>query len=200
MSIRSGARERNSVHAAIHEVLAHGVVGGDRRRHRRVCADPALCAAGERAGLRGHAPDDRGGVPIHDHAGAGISLVTGLLAMAVHRPFQELRWVWVKALLGISMFEATLAIIQAKGADAARISAKIAAGEPLQGDLRRPYRASGRRCSQSLPFRLPIMCWVCGGRRWRCAGRGMFEGDQLRAKNSPREKRSNARFQSVQTE
>ncbi len=65
----------------------------------------------------------------------GISLVTGLLAMAVHRPFQELRWVWVKALLGISMFEATLAIIQAKGADAARISAKIAAGEPLQGDL-----------------------------------------------------------------
>jgi hypothetical protein len=65
----------------------------------------------------------------------GISLVTGLLAMAVHRPFQELRWVWVKALLGISMFEATLAIIQAKGADAARISAKIAAGEPLQRDL-----------------------------------------------------------------
>jgi hypothetical protein len=65
----------------------------------------------------------------------GIALVTGLLAMAVHRPFQELRWVWVKALLGISMFEATLAIIQAKGADAARISAKIAAGEPLQQDL-----------------------------------------------------------------
>lgn len=65
----------------------------------------------------------------------GISLVTGLLAMAVHRPFQELRWVWVKALLGISMFEATLAIIQIKGADAARISAKIAAGESLQPDL-----------------------------------------------------------------
>ncbi len=65
----------------------------------------------------------------------GISLVTGLLALAVHRPFQELRWVWVKALLGISMFEATLAIIQIKGADAARISAKIAAGEPLQADL-----------------------------------------------------------------
>lgn len=65
----------------------------------------------------------------------GISLVTGLLAMVVHRPFQELRWVWVKALLGIGMFEATLAIIQIKGADAARISAKIAAGEPLQQDL-----------------------------------------------------------------
>jgi hypothetical protein len=65
----------------------------------------------------------------------GISLVTGLLAMVVHRPFQEFRWVWVKALLGILMFEATLAIIQVKGAEAARISAKIAAGEPLERDL-----------------------------------------------------------------
>ena len=65
----------------------------------------------------------------------GISLVTGLLAMAVHRPFQELRWVWVKALLGISMFEATLAIISAKAGDAARLSAQIAAGEPLQQGL-----------------------------------------------------------------
>ena len=65
----------------------------------------------------------------------GIALVTGLLAMAVHRPFQELRWVWVKALLGLGMFEATLVIIQAKGEDAARLSAKVAAGEPLQADL-----------------------------------------------------------------
>lgn len=66
----------------------------------------------------------------------GISLVTGLLAMVVHRPFQELRWVWFKALLGIGMFEATLAIISAKAGDAARISAQIAAGEPLQEGLR----------------------------------------------------------------
>lgn len=65
----------------------------------------------------------------------GISLVTGLLAMVVHRPFQELRWVWFKALLGIGMFEATLAIISAKAGDAARISAQIAAGEPLQQGL-----------------------------------------------------------------
>jgi hypothetical protein len=57
-----------------------------------------------------------------------LSLVTGLLAMAVHRPFQELRWVWIKALLGISMFEGTLAIIQAKAGSAAKLSAQIAAG------------------------------------------------------------------------
>lgn len=58
-----------------------------------------------------------------------VALVTGLLAMAVHTPFQEQRWVWVKALLGLSMFEATLAIIQSKANYAASVSAKIASGE-----------------------------------------------------------------------
>jgi len=33
-----------------------------------------------------------------------IALVSGLLSIAVHRPFQNRRWVWVKAALGISMF------------------------------------------------------------------------------------------------
>ncbi len=59
----------------------------------------------------------------------GIALVTGLLSMAVHRPFQEMRWVWFKAFLGLSMFEATLGIIQSKASYAATISVKIAAGE-----------------------------------------------------------------------
>jgi Predicted integral membrane protein (DUF2269) len=65
----------------------------------------------------------------------GIALVTGLLSMAVHRPFQEMRWVWFKALLGLSMFESTLAIIQSKANYAAKISAKIAAGEADTGAL-----------------------------------------------------------------
>lgn len=58
-----------------------------------------------------------------------VALITGLLAMAVHHPFQELRWVWVKALLGLSMFESTLAIIQSKADYAAKLAAKIAVGE-----------------------------------------------------------------------
>ncbi len=64
-----------------------------------------------------------------------IALVTGLLSMAVHRPFQEKRWAWVKALLGLSMFESTLAIIQAKANSAAELSAKIAHGEADTGAL-----------------------------------------------------------------
>ncbi len=58
----------------------------------------------------------------------GIALVTGLMAMMVHRPFQELRWVWAKAILGLSMFEATLAIVQSKANAAVEEAARIAAG------------------------------------------------------------------------
>jgi hypothetical protein len=58
----------------------------------------------------------------------GISLVSGLISMMVHRPFQELRWVWAKAILGMSMFEATLAVIQAKASSAAEEATKLASG------------------------------------------------------------------------
>src|SRR5438128_2472707 len=40
-----------------------------------------------------------------------VVLVTGLLAMVVHRPFQGMRWVWLKAFLGITVFEATLGVV-----------------------------------------------------------------------------------------
>ena len=55
-----------------------------------------------------------------------VVLVSGLLAIAVHRPFQELRWVWVKALLGLSVFEAVLGTVQSKGEYGARIAAELA--------------------------------------------------------------------------
>lgn len=60
----------------------------------------------------------------------GVSLVTGLLSMAVHRPYQEKTWAWIKALLGIGMFEATFAISQSKAHYAAELARKIAEGEP----------------------------------------------------------------------
>ncbi|MFM7084337.1 MAG: hypothetical protein ACKOW3_04960 [Hyphomicrobium sp.] len=58
-----------------------------------------------------------------------VVLVTGLLSMAVHRPYQEKRWVWIKALLGLSLFESTLAIVQSKADYAAKISLKIVEGD-----------------------------------------------------------------------
>lgn len=64
-----------------------------------------------------------------------VALVSGLLSMVVHRPFQEMRWVWLKALLGISMFEATLGIVQSKANTAASLADKIVAGDATQASL-----------------------------------------------------------------
>lgn len=58
-----------------------------------------------------------------------LALITGLLAMAVHRAFLDTRWAWLKALLGLSMFEATFAIVQSKATTAAVETAKILAGD-----------------------------------------------------------------------
>jgi uncharacterized membrane protein len=58
-----------------------------------------------------------------------VALVTGLLAMAVHGPFRDTRWAWLKALLGLSLFEATLGIVQSKATTAAAEAANIAAGQ-----------------------------------------------------------------------
>jgi hypothetical protein len=66
-----------------------------------------------------------------------LALVTGLLSMAVHRPFMEQRWVWLKAVLGLSVFEATLGVVGSKAGTAAAVSAKIAAGAPAADELAR---------------------------------------------------------------
>lgn len=65
----------------------------------------------------------------------GVALVTGLLAMVAHRAFLDTRWAWLKALLGLSMFEATFAIVQSKATTAAAEAAKIAAGAGDAGEL-----------------------------------------------------------------
>ncbi len=57
-----------------------------------------------------------------------LALVTGLASMAVHYPFQEKGWAWVKAATGILMFKGVLTIVSAKADHAADMSAKIAAG------------------------------------------------------------------------
>jgi uncharacterized membrane protein len=57
-----------------------------------------------------------------------ISLISGLISMVVHKPFMDKAWVWFKALLGLGMFESTLAVINTKATYAAKISAQIAAG------------------------------------------------------------------------
>jgi hypothetical protein len=66
-----------------------------------------------------------------------IALITGLVSMAVHRPFQERRWVWAKAFLGLGMFQSTLAIIGSKADYAATMSTRLSAGDGNADALQR---------------------------------------------------------------
>lgn len=64
-----------------------------------------------------------------------VALVTGLFSMAMHPPFLNKPWAWIKAGLGILMFKGVLTIVGAKADHAASVSAKIAAGEAAPGAL-----------------------------------------------------------------
>lgn len=59
-----------------------------------------------------------------------LVLVSGLLAIMMSDAFVNAGWVWLKAGLGIVMFEGTLLTIGASVRKAAEISALAAAGQP----------------------------------------------------------------------
>ncbi len=58
-----------------------------------------------------------------------IVAVSGLLAMAVHHPFQNALWVWLKALSGLLVFKATLASVDGPARRAAKAAADAANGD-----------------------------------------------------------------------
>ncbi len=57
-----------------------------------------------------------------------LVLTSGLLAIAVHHPFQNAGWVWLKALTGLLVFEASLASIDGPAKRAAKAASDAVAG------------------------------------------------------------------------
>ena len=57
-----------------------------------------------------------------------VTLVSGLLAMAINFSYQNAPWVWAKALSGILIFESTLMAIDGPTKAAASASARAVAG------------------------------------------------------------------------
>ncbi|PZO52734.1 MAG: hypothetical protein DCF16_08620 [Alphaproteobacteria bacterium] len=55
-----------------------------------------------------------------------LTVITGLLSMAVHPPFQDAGWVWVKAATGILVLQAGLHIIGPLQEEAARAARGLA--------------------------------------------------------------------------
>jgi len=58
-----------------------------------------------------------------------LVLISGLLAIVATRAYIDARWAWVKALLGLSMFEGTLGAVITNAKRGADLSAKVAGGD-----------------------------------------------------------------------
>ncbi len=58
-----------------------------------------------------------------------IVVVSGLLAIAANQAYVNAGWAWVKAALGIGMFEGTLLTVAGSARQAAELSARAASGQ-----------------------------------------------------------------------
>jgi len=64
-----------------------------------------------------------------------LVMVSGLLSIAATNAYKDAGWAWVKALLGISMFEGTLLTVGASARQAAEYSAQAADGHDNAAQL-----------------------------------------------------------------
>lgn len=117
---------------ALHEIGSAGIIGAIVAQIILVAKSAASHASGTAAAATEYAVVRR---CIHEVSqylllpSLAIVLTTGLLAMAIHAPFHNAGWAWLKALFGVTMLEGTLGAIQGTARDAASLSQKIAAGD-----------------------------------------------------------------------
>ena len=78
---------------------------------------------------------DRDQLPSRPTPSLALVLISGLLAIAANKTYANAAWAWVKALLGISLFEGTLITVGAGARRAAELSAAAAAGHGDAAEL-----------------------------------------------------------------
>jgi hypothetical protein len=108
----------------LHEIGAVGVMGS-------FAACIVLHATAPTTSLVGYAAVRQGMAAIARYLlvpSLAIVVVSGLLAIAANDAYKNAGWAWVKALLGLSMFEGTLLTVAASVRQAAELSAQAAAG------------------------------------------------------------------------
>jgi len=110
----------------LHTIGAIGLAGGLGTFMMVLAAGPEMSDIGAYAGLRASLERVSTWLIVPS---MGLVTTSGLLAMAVHYPFMDAPWVWIKAVSGILIFEATLASVDAPAEQAAGASALAAAGE-----------------------------------------------------------------------
>ena len=69
-----------------------------------------------------------------------VALVSGLLSIAVHKPFQDKIWVWIKAASGILVFKGVLTVV----ADATNLAALAAKAETAEASAALLSEAASR--------------------------------------------------------
>ncbi len=116
---------------ALHEVGAIGVMGS-------FAAWIVLVATAPRDSVIAYAATRRDIAAIAEWLlvpSLALVLISGLLAIAATSAYKDAGWAWLKALLGISLFEGTLLTVGAGARRAAEISALAASGRGDAGQL-----------------------------------------------------------------
>ncbi len=113
-----------------HTVGALGITGGLAAYMVVLVSAPEMGSLSEYAALRNSLLTVSNWLIVPSMA---IVLFSGLMAMAVHYPFHNAVWAWVKAISGILIFEETLRSIDAASEKAVIGTSKVLSGE-LEAD------------------------------------------------------------------
>jgi hypothetical protein len=108
-----------------HEISSAGVIGA-------ITANMVLLSVASMSNMAEYVVVRRGMDGIARYVllpSLGVVLFTGVLAIAVHRPFHGAGWAWLKAVFGVSMLEGTLGAVNATAREGLVIAEQIASGK-----------------------------------------------------------------------